>query len=82
MTLYQIVKQFMTNIINTSLKDWSRKSKDVNYRELTKFFHKEFNYQELLKQAWESIFTIMNGWIIIDEIVIEKSKVGKLRLVK
>ncbi len=82
MTLYQILNLYITNTVNTSLFFWSLNAENVKYRELIEFFQKEINIQELLRKAWESIFTITEGWIIIDEIVLEKSKVGKYKKVK
>ena len=82
MTLYQILNLYIINMVNTSLMAWSLNAEDVNYRELTEFFQKEINIQELIIKAWKSIFAITEGWVIIDEIVLEKSKVGKYKKVK
>ena len=50
MTLYQILNLYIINMVNTSLMAWSLNAEDVNYRELTEFFQKEINIQELLKK--------------------------------
>ena len=65
MTLYQILNLYIINMVNTSLMAWILNAEDVNYRELTEFFQKEINIQELLKKTWKSIFSITEGWVII-----------------
>ena len=82
MTLYQIISLFVRCISNTSLSDWKRKFPEVDYQMLTDFFKQNFNPQELIKQSWSRLFSLMEGWLILDEIVLEKSKKGKLKLVK
>ena len=82
MTLYSIIGLFMRCISNTSMSDWKRQFPDIDYQLLIDFFKQNFEPQEIIKNAWTFLFTIGHGWLTLDEIVLEKSKEGKLRIVK
>lgn len=82
MTLYQILTCFVEAIKHSSLSAMAQQSLEVDYRLLIGFFHQAFEAQSLLQMAWKQMFTLSAGYLILDEIVIEKSKAGALRLVK
>ncbi len=82
MTLYQVVTLFIQSIKLSSLWAMSKQLPNIEYRLLIKFFQQSFDPQRLIQSAWQQLFNPTDGWFILDEIVIEKSKEGKLRLVK
>jgi hypothetical protein len=82
MTIHQILTCFLHSIKHSSLLSMSQQVPNTDYRLLISFFHQTFDPQKLLENAWQFLFTVVGGWLILDEIVIEKSKEGKTGTVK
>lgn len=56
---------------------------EIDYRSLIGFFHKHWNPQQLLQESAAHLFkSLEDGYFALDEIVLEKSKEGKLWIVK
>ena len=43
-----------------------------DYCSLIAFFHKQWNAQELLVAAPQSLFSLIQGYLVLDEIVLQK----------
>lgn len=82
MTLQAILSCFLSSIKHSSLKKWSQHLGNVDYRLLIGFFEKAFDPQEIIKNAWLKLFKISGGYLILDEIVIEKASNGKPKFLK
>ena len=82
MTFYQILNLFLIATSDSSLRKWCKQNPELNYTELRNFFAENFNPQELIKDVFSILFKITNGWLILDEIVLKKSKEGKLKSCK
>ncbi|MEZ0375208.1 MAG: transposase [Candidatus Sericytochromatia bacterium] len=78
MNLHQILSLFLLGHKRSSLRDWSREFPEVDYTLLTAFFRLPFNVQKLLMLAATQLFTLQSGYFILDEIVVERSKLGTL----
>lgn len=76
MTLLQILSCFLLGHKRSSLRDWSREFPELDYALLTAFFRQHFNVQKLLWLAAGQLFNLSSGYFILDEIVIERSKLG------
>lgn len=82
MTLLQILSCFLLGHKRSSLRDWSREFPNIHYSSLIGFFRIDFDIQKLLFLAAGKIFSIQNGYLVLDEIVVERSKLGTLPAVK
>lgn len=82
MTFYQILNLFLIASSNSSLRKWCKEYPEVNYNDLRNFFAKNFNANELVKDVFTILFKITKGWLIIDEVILKKSKEGKLKSCK
>jgi len=79
MTLYQVLTLFLNGASHSSLLMWTRQFPKVSYDSLTDFFHKDILPQILLALVWHRFHPLTPGWLLIDEIVLAKSKVGRCR---
>jgi hypothetical protein len=66
----------------SSLLAWSQAAGNVHYTSLIGFFHSSWEAQTLVAYAWQRIHPLTGGWLILDEIVLEKTIVGRCLLVK
>ena len=82
MTLYQVAILFLNGAGHASLYYWSRQFPNVDYQLLTAFFRRGILPQMLVAKAWQRFHPLTKGWLIIDEIILAKSKVGRCPAVK
>jgi len=54
----------------------------VPYQELIRFFKEVYLNQDLILEVKDSLFDVKDGYLILDEIVLSKSKTGKHKFVK
>lgn len=79
MTVYQVVRLFLNGASHTSLQMWCRQFPDVSYHSLTAFFHQQIAPQILLALVCHRFHPLTPGWLILDEIILARSKVGRCR---
>src|SRR5210317_1650073 len=82
MTFYQILNLFLMATSNSSLRKWSKEFPEIKYDELRAFFAQNFDPNEFVRDIFSILFKMFQGWVVLDEIVLKKSKEGKLKSCK
>lgn len=79
MTFYQVMALFLNGASHSSLLMWTRQFPKTSYDSLTDFFHKDLLPKIMLALVWHRFHPLTPGWLLIDEIILAKSKVGRCR---
>lgn len=60
--------------LRSMIKQTKAKGQKISYNSLTDFFQEPWQPEFELKSAAEGLFKLQNGWLMLDEIVLAKSK--------
>lgn len=82
MILYQVLDAFINSISHSSLFSVWEQTKTCSYEELIEFFKEDYLNQDLILEAKDKLFNANEGYNVLDEIVLSKSKSGKHKFVK
>lgn len=82
MKFYQIIDSFVQSTSHSSIYSICEQTESVRYQELIDFFNKEYLSQDIILASKDKLFQANEGYIVLDEIVILKSKNNKSKFVK
>ena len=82
MTVYQVLRYFLKGSSYSSILAWFKQLEIGTYASLIGFFHRRWEPQMLIATAWQRVHPLTWGWLILDEIILEKTILGQCSLLK
>lgn len=82
MLLYQVIEIFLGSTRHSSIKSMYEQSKKYSYQELIDYFKYEYLSQDIINKKINEFVDLSKGNLIIDEIILLKSKSNGHKFVK